>query len=428
MEYGIIGTSIWQQNMRLLEILTIDRNEKIDKLQELKEALGLEELIYLSTCNRVEFIYTTHEDGSSSRILHRLIDFFFCDGKEINFFPNDFYHFIEKEAITHLFRTVSSLESLVVGETQITGQFKDAYQDSINTGLLGFGLKKLADEALTVAKIIKRETEIGSGHQSMASLAADEIKQYLKNEKNQTIALVGTGEMTVKSAKYITKENLGNILFVNRSIEKAEKLAKEFNGAALALESFIASPQKVHAIASATACKHAIFDKAFIERLPQTEKPVLAIDLAIPRDFSDEFNTDDRILLVDIPALKSKANGNIRKKFVEAGKANNLIKESVLKFVSNQLEVSIKPIFHNSFKDSIQMANNALDDFFAKKVTSLSEEDQKSIKNLVTKLVSNASFQPSRILSNKMAQAKTNLNFENFEKVDAFEKPEKEAI
>ena len=397
---------------------TIDRENKEETIAQLKEALGLDELIYLSTCNRVEFIYTINEPSSNNRILHRLIDFFFSDGSDLNFFPNDFYHFTNKEAITHLFRTVSSLESLVVGETQITGQFKDAYQEALNAGHVGFYLHKLADEALTVSKKIKRETAIGEGQHSMASLAAQEIKEHVKDIPDCTIALIGAGEMTKKFAKYITKEKIGNILFVNRSVEKAEKFTEEFGGQAISLEAFKASPQKVHAIASATACKHAIFDRDFASRLPKTSKPIIAVDLAIPRDFSDEIEKSQNISLVDIPALKAKANGNIRKKFVEAGKANDIIKESVYKFVSDQLEVSIKPIFHSSFKESIQLAHHALDDLFTKKVTSLNEDDQNAIKNLVTKLISNASFQPSKVLSEKMAHAKTNLNFEQVNNSD----------
>ncbi|KAA3631019.1 MAG: glutamyl-tRNA reductase [Calditrichaeota bacterium] len=410
MEYGIIGTSVWQQNMLLLETLTLDRDNKQEKLLELKDALGVDELIYLSTCNRVEFLYTLKESKENSRILHRLIDFFFADNKEINFFPNDFYHYTEKEAITHLFRTVSSLESVVVGETQITGQFKDAYSEAIKYDIIGPHLNKLANEALSTAKIIKRETDIGSGHQSMASLAADEMKNYLAPTGN-TIALIGAGEMTVKFARYITKENLGDIIFVNRTIEKAEKLAEEFGGRAIALADFKETTPAFTAIASATACKHAVFNCNFLSSLPKNEKPILVIDLAIPRDFCQEFNLSDKVNLVDIPALKAKANGNIRKKFVEAGKANNLIKEAVYNFVSGQLETSIKPIFHSTFKDSIQMAHKALDDLFEKKVKSVTEEEKLAIKNLVTKLIGNAAFQPSKILSNKMAHADTNLNF-----------------
>ena len=135
MEFGIIGTSIWQQNMPLLEKLTLDRETKIEQLQQLKEVLGIDELIYLSTCNRVEFFYANEESNDRGNLLHRLIDFFFADGSDMNFFPNDFYNYTGKEAITHLFRTVSSLESLVVGETQITGQFKDAFQEAFDNKL-----------------------------------------------------------------------------------------------------------------------------------------------------------------------------------------------------------------------------------------------------------------------------------------------------
>ncbi len=415
MEFGIIGTSIWQQNMKLLEKITIDRDCKAERINELKDALGLDELIYLSTCNRVEIIYTLNEPSSDSRILHRLIDFFFSDGSDLNFFPNDFYHFTDKEAITHLFRTVSSLESLVVGETQITGQFKDAYQDALAAGHVGFYLHKLADEALTVSKKIKRETTIGNGHQSMASLAAQEIKNHLAGQKDKTIALVGAGEMTTKFARYITKANLGNLLFVNRTVEKADKFVEEFGGSSISLKDFKANPQEVYAIASATACQHAIFDLDFADKLPKISQPVLAIDLAIPRDFSDDITCHEQITLIDIPVLKTKANGNLRKKFVEAGKANNIIKDAVYKFVSSQLEVSIKPIFHTSFKESIQLAHNAMDDLFKKKVTSLNDKEQNAIKSLVTKLISNASFQPSKVLSERMAQAQTNLNFEKLD-------------
>ena len=149
MEFGTIGTSIWQQNMQLLHQLTIDRDEKVSVLQQLKSTLGVEELIYLATCNRVEFIYTASDSVDRGAILHRLIDFFFRDSHTLGFFPNDFYHFTGKEAVTHLFRMTSSLESLVVGETQITGQFKQAYQEAVSAELAGPILGRLAEEQLT---------------------------------------------------------------------------------------------------------------------------------------------------------------------------------------------------------------------------------------------------------------------------------------
>ncbi|HKK20370.1 MAG TPA: hypothetical protein VJ983_02780, partial [candidate division Zixibacteria bacterium] len=219
MELGILGTSVWQQNQPLLERLTLDREARNEQLAELKAALGISELVYIATCNRVEFVYTTSDVLPGNQVLHRLIDFFFRDSREINFFPNDFYHYTGKEAITHVFRTVSSLESIVVGETQITGQFKQAVEDAQEAGLAGMYLEKLANEALNVAKRVKRETGIGNGSLSMASLAFEEMQASLSDRKNAVVALIGAGEMTRKVAAYTNKAGLGELLFVNRTVE-----------------------------------------------------------------------------------------------------------------------------------------------------------------------------------------------------------------
>ncbi|MCM2273078.1 MAG: hypothetical protein NDJ18_11055, partial [candidate division Zixibacteria bacterium] len=227
MKFGIVGTSIWQQNMPLLERLTVDRETRAAEIARLKLLLGVDELVYLATCNRVEFIYATSSKIAPGKLLHRLIDHFFRDQREICFFPNDFYHFTGREAILHLFRTASSLESLVVGETQITGQLKQAHQDALDCGVAGTVTSGLITEALQVAKRVKRETDLGIGALSMASLAATELSVRLERAADPVIALVGAGPMTSKMAKYILENKVGHLLFVNRTVSKADALAAE---------------------------------------------------------------------------------------------------------------------------------------------------------------------------------------------------------
>lgn len=413
MEFGIIGTSIWQQNMPLLELLTLDRDDKHDRLIQLKDALGISEMIYLATCNRVEFFYVNHEEDNRGNILHRLIDYFFADGTELNFFPNDFYHYTGKEAITHLFRTVASLESLVVGETQITGQFKDASLDALDHNLAGATLKKLSEEALLVAKKIKRETTLGEGAQSMASLASMELTEYFEGKTDLVFALVGAGSMTEKFAKYINKAKLGRLIFVNRSKDKAESLSETYGGSALSLEEFKSDPPKINSIISATAAKEPVFDFEFIQRLKETENIIMCVDLAIPGDFADDVSLHPNIKVIDIPFLKSKSQSNLRRKFIEASKANRIVKESVRKFLQDCLEGSIKPIFHNSYQESIELAKNAFSDLFKNKIKNLTPEEEIAIVNLVTKLIGNTVFQPARKLSQQLA-----LNKQPFELED----------
>lgn len=415
MELGIIGTSIWQQNMRLLETLTVDREGKIERLVQLKAALGVDELIYLSTCNRVEFIFSTSQGGASARVLHRLIDFFFAGGRDISFFPNDFYQYTGRDAVRHLFRTVSSLDSLVVGETQITGQFKEASREAAEAGLSGPILDTLTKEALAVAKRVRSETSLGDGAVSMASLAFSELERTLADRTEApVVALIGAGPMSSKMARYLTKAHLAQVLFVNRTVEKAQKLAEEFDGRAMSLSQFLEEAPRVDAIVSATASTSFVFTHEYLEKLERSALPVLCIDLAIPQDFAPEFGRDSRVAMVDIQTLKNKEQHNLRRKFVESSRANEIVGEAVQAFLRGRLEVSMKPILRDSYEQSLTMAHRALDDLFEKKLAELPDDQKDHVRNLVIKLIGHSSFQPARILSNHLIDLQDQLLFDMF--------------
>ncbi len=413
MELGIIGTSIWQQNMPLLEKLTLDRDQKNDTLTEIKAILDLDELVYLATCNRVEFIYVTSRPNRGARIMHRLIDTFFSERRDISFFPNDFYHFEGKDAITHLFRTASSLESLVLGENQIAGQFKQAHLDASEAGLTGPVLDSLIQEALNVARKVKSQTSLGEGALSMASLAGNELRAGLNSAENPLVALIGSGKMQVKLARFVRESLGGKLLFVNRTFSKAEDLADEFGGEAMRLDQFLQTPPAIDAIVSATASVEPIFDGEFLDRLAGHGRRVVCIDLAVPRDFCLDFVGDDRVSLIDIPALKAKSQGSLRQKFVEAGKANEIVRNAVNKYLSNQIEVSLKPIFQDTYRETLETAEKALGELFSKRVTSLATEDQEAVLRVVTKLIGQSTFGPVRRLSQQLVEKGQELNLPN---------------
>lgn len=410
MEFGIVGTSIWQQNMPLLARLSLDKECKSEKLQQLKSLLEVEELIYLSTCNRVEFIYVVSPRNSSTRILHRIIDFFFSRNRDLSFFPNDFYQYNGRDAIRHLFRTVASLDSLVIGETQITGQFKQAYQEALDSGLADQVLDGIAREALATAKKVKRETTLGAGALSMATLATEELKIWTETKKNSIIALVGAGVMTEKLAKYITESLDAKPLFVNRTFSESEKLAAGYDTQAISLESFLKNPPPVSAIVSATAAPEPIFNSSFLKKMQSGSNCTLCIDLAMPPDFSEDFKNNNSVRLIDIGQFKSRGQNNLRQKFIEAGHANEIIRNCVSKYLADQIELSIKPIFQKSHRDSIEMARKAFDDLFSRKVTTLPEKDRHEVIQLMTKLIGFSSYQPVKTLSNRLVQLDPEIN------------------
>jgi glutamyl-tRNA reductase len=407
--FGLIGTSVWQQNTALLERLTINRDEIERVLPELKKYLRVNELLYLSTCNRVEFLFTTTGQIHGTRILHRLIDFFFRHGKDVSFFPNDFFAFQGRAAVSHLFRVASSLESVVIGETQIAGQLSEALAQSRNFGVCGSTLEDIVSKALLASKRVRRETNIGAGAVSMASLAFNAISSHLADNKSSRVALVGSGPMTRKMAVYLTEAGFNNLLFVNRTIETIRPIAQEFNALSMSLEGFHANPPQVGAIVSATAAPEALFDAAFCRRLRQSDQPVLCVDLAIPRDFAPESSSIENIRLVDIPSLKAAGNRNLREKFIEAGKANDIVREEVAKYFAGQLHVTMKPLFHQCRQESLEMARRALNDLFDGRLSSLSNHDRQIVAELVEKIVNHSSFLPARLLSEHLAGSGTDI-------------------
>lgn len=408
MEAGIIGTSIWQQNLPLIERMTIDKGIRAKELGRLKERLGLSELLYLATCNRVEFVYVRGENSDRGNLLHRLLDFFFQDGRQIAFFPNDFYHYTGRDAIRHLFRTVCSLESLVVGETQVAGQFMDAAEEARRIGLSGSRLGYLAHQARQVARRVRRETEIGQGAVSMASLAASTLCSEL-SVHHPRIVLVGAGPMTVKCASHLKEHQSCELVFVNRTVAKAETLSNKFGGTALGLEDFCKSPGQVDGIISATAAADTVFDSEFLTRLSEASTHTVCIDLALPRDFCDAFEAADTISLVDIDVLRTREQQNVRSRFVNVSRAGEIVEKEVDNFVADRIKFSLKPIFHQSYQESMAMAEEALDDLFSKRVTSLDEDGRRAVQRLVSKLLGYSCYQPARLLSDHLANQREDL-------------------
>lgn len=403
MEIGIIGTSVWQQNLPLVAKLTIDREQRALELNRLKTRLGLKELIYLSTCNRVEFIFVSEKGQSSAGLLHHLLDFFFSDGRDISFFPNDFYQYNGKDAVNHLFRITSSLESLAVGETQITGQFSEAWDTSKEIGICGPALDALAGDALRVARRVRRETKIGDGAVSMASLAVKSLRAELSDRKLPRIAIVGTGPMASKCAAHILEGAPCELIFVSRTAAKAAALADRFDGSTCSLNDFLQDPGNIDAIFTATAAQGEVFGPDFLARIDKTAKPMVCIDLAMPRDFSDEFAGSDKVVLVDIAELRAREQKSLRKRFVKVGQAGEIVEEEVENFFANRIEVSLKPIFHKAYSESVTMAEKAFSDLFERHVTTLGDEDQQAILRLVNKLLGHSCFQPAKELSDHLA-------------------------
>lgn len=411
---GVVGVSVCTQgcgtqSIKLMGKLTLDQDTRIEKLNELKKLAGIDELVYLATCNRVEFIFTTSNSAGVNEVRNRILDFFFKDKSSPRISPNDMYCKFGLEAVRHLFSVASAIDSLVIGEAQILGQVKNAYFYAMENELAGDGLGRIFQQAFRVAKKIRTDTEMGKKSVSMVSLVTSLIKDVIKKEGNVPVALVGVGEMSHKLAGFLVDNEVSDLLFVNRTVNNAQPFVEKYGGRAISLNDFLNSPPDVRIICTATSSPDPIFSKNSMEKLQSQNNELLLIDLAIPCDVDSELekSVDNRLKIYNISTLKTISEQNRKQRFRDVDKARAIISAEVVRYHQSLIENELKPVFNLSYQQAREYAEKGLDNLFNKNLSHLEKSDRDRITHLVNKLVSYSTFLPARTMADRISSRET---------------------
>ncbi len=407
---GVVGTHINSQSkesqgVRLLGRLTIQHDHRAETLAQIREYTSIDELVYLATCNRVEFIFSAEDSLSALDVRNKILDFFFKDDKSISFSPNDFYVKSGLQAGRHLFSVASAIDSLVVGEAQILGQVKEAYFSACENELAGDQLASIFQRVFKVAKKVRTQTELGKKSVSMVSLATAHIQQVIASEGSIPVALVGVGNMSRKMARYLTDKGISDITFVNRTKDKADVLASEFSGQSLGLEDFLSNPPDVRIICTSTGSPTPIFTDSSIRPFLQSKNGLMIIDLAIPCDVEIEKSIDNRLEIYNIDDLKEISDKNRRQRFRDVDKARAIISDEVDRYRQRIVESELKPVFNLSYQEAREYAESGLNRLFNKSLAHVGESEKQHISRFVDKLVGYATFLPARTLANRIAES-----------------------
>lgn len=390
---GIVGTSIHRAPVDLLSALTLPREQRQETLKALAERCGFEELVYIATCNRVEFVFQQREERPLRSARNRILDHFFSERADVSFQPENFYLLGGDEAARHLFSVAASLDSLVIGEAQILGQVKEAFAESRSVGLVGGELQRLFQSAFHVGKKVRRGTDIGARKVSIVNLARECLAELVTSNPDVRVALVGSGEMTGKLAEALKGLGVKDLLFVNRTLAKAEPFADRWKGRAMSLADFLADPPRVDAVCTATAAPKAIFGRDEAERLMDAgaeARPFLFLDLAIPRDVSDEVACLAGVRLCHLGTLREMAQDNRRDRFRAADQAREIIDEEVERYHQHAMESALSPLVGDTQKLAREFAESGLETLLEGRLAHLSDEDKKAVRYWVlTKLVPN---------------------------------------
>ena len=312
-------------------------------LSSFAQSFPSSETVILSTCNRVE-IYATSPDDSLTK--EDFLDFFSVfHGLPKEKFADHMYHHQGINAVKYLFRVVSSLESGVLGETQIISQVKDAYMTATAAATTGSILNQLFQRSLTVAKDVHTKTAIGKGNISVSTVAVDLAIKVFKDFSEKTIFIIGAGEMCELVLKHLVERGAKTAIVANRNFDKAKSLAEEYDGKAINYEKLDEYLPQADIIISSTASPRHVVHTEHINHAIKARRgnPMLLIDIAFPRDIDPDIAKIDNVYLYDINDLNKVANSNAEERKQDIGKCVGIIDKEVAQYMAWVEELKIGP-------------------------------------------------------------------------------------
>lgn len=364
-----------------------------EPLQKIKAISGTDECCFLSTCNRVEVIFASKAQEETVRDIRR----FLFSGSKLSDTESERYCYLHqgRDAISHLFRVGSGLDSMVVGEPQILGQLKEAYRDADEIKTMGVLLNRLLHKSFSVAKRIRTETNIGGNAVSISYAAVQLAKKIFGDLKNKKVLLVGAGEMAELAAEHLVTQGVSKVIVANRTLERAVKLARRFNGSAVALDELAQQLQVVDILISSTGSPNLVLRKEEVKPLmrQRRNRPLFLIDIAVPRDLDPKLNDLDNIYLYDIDDLRHVVEINKSERDKEAVKAERIVSEEMLGFLQWLEGMEVTP----TIQELLAKANAIREAEMKKtmnKLNGLPEKDKKSIEILCNSIVNKLLHDP----------------------------------
>jgi glutamyl-tRNA reductase len=375
-----IGLSHETAPVEVRECLARDPAHADRALAMMRELSCIKEGLILSTCNRVEALFTAEQAEEAKRSVVEIL----CALGEM---PSDtlcssLFTYEDREAVRHIFRVASSLDSMVIGEPQILGQIKEAYSSATKEKTTGVILNRLLHRAFHTAKKVRTETGISDAAVSVSYAAVELAKKIFYDFKGKKVLLIGAGEMAELAARHLLSQGISAILVANRTFEKAVELAQEFQGTPVSFEEIGARLLEVDIVISSTAAPGYVIthDQVKGSMRKRKNRPLFFIDIAVPRDVEPAVNDLENVYVYDIDDLKGIVQVNLGQRQEEAIKAERIVEEEVIKFEQwlKTLEVVPTIVSLKEKAESIRQAE------LKKSLPSLGELNPSQLRSLET--------------------------------------------
>ncbi|HUO33063.1 MAG TPA: glutamyl-tRNA reductase [Bryobacteraceae bacterium] len=343
MKLLVTGVSHKTAPVEIRECLAFPETALPEALHALQTREGVMEACILSTCNRVEITVTTEDTVDPQA----LVDAFLQESRLVapDHIEPYLYRHEGQNAIHHLFRVASSLDSMVLGEPQILGQLKNAYGIAKSQSALRGWLEGLLERAFSVAKRVRSETGIGQMAVSVSYAAVELARKIFGSLNNRTVMIVGAGKMSELAARHLRRSGATHVFVTNRTHERAVEMAKLFQGTPVDYTRFVAMLPEVDILIASSGAPHYILHKDEMHRVigARRNRPMFLIDIAVPRNIEPSVNDLDNVFLYDIDDLQEVVNANLRERQKEAERAEEIVQQEVERMMARLKVQEIAP-------------------------------------------------------------------------------------
>lgn len=372
------------------EQVTFQDEEVVEALHKLREQKSILEATLLSTCNRTELYVVSDQEHTGAYYSRKfLADWFDVEYEKIKGMTD---MKVADEAVSHLFKVTAGLDSMVLGETQILGQIRDAFLTAQEEHTTGTIFNKLFKEAITVAKRGHNETDISKNAVSISYAAVELAKRIFANVKKSRVLVIGAGEMAEESLLNLTSNGIEDVVVLNRSLEKAEELASRFNGRAQNLHALESELKEADIVISSTSSPDYVIKKDMIDTVNKTRggSPLILIDIAMPRDIDPEIDSSGNVYMYNVDDLQGLVDSNLASREQEAEKIKAMIDGTTAEFEDWLAVQGVVPVIQAMRTKSLKIHDETLDSL-ERKLPDMTERDRtvisKHMKSIINQML-----------------------------------------
>lgn len=397
MNIFVVGLNHKTADIDVREKLAFNGQKLEDGLMRLKTLSEIKEAVILSTCNRVEMYTNVKDTVKAYESIKDFISEF--HGLDRGSLEKSLYAYENLAAVKHVFRVASSLDSMVVGEPQILGQIKDAFEFALRKKTTGILLNKLMKKAISVAKRIRTETKIAENAVSISFAAVELAKKIFTDLSTKSVMLLGAGEMAELAAKHLMSSGVKEVLVANRTYETGCSLAKEFNGRAVKFENFVHEIANTDIVICSTGASKYVLLKEQMHYVmkERKHKPVFIIDISVPRNIDPEINNIDNVYLYDVDDIQGVVDSNVQGRQKEAEKAEAIITDEIETFQKWQSSLDAVPTIV-ALRDRADAIRKEELERLLNKLSGLGEKEKKDIEYMANAITNKLIHPPTAAL------------------------------